>query len=202
MKCTAIFAALACVLLALTVASCGAFKGETNSLQSLTLNVSEINGTPVTAAGGIVTLEGMGGTLQLQVIGNYSNGKSVDLSTKATYNVVVDPANDTGPGLPGDVLPPPCQAPNCPVGVPGDYTAGTVEYNSSGLLTAVEPAVCTWVNSNPNGSQPAWAYVGDYIATATYLGLTSQPVYVPVGSAAGVVSLSNPTGACGPTNNS
>ena len=72
-------------------------------------------------------------------------------------------------------------------------------FSPSGLITAVEPAVCTWVNGTSDpGTVPSWSYVGDYVITATFQGVTSQPFYVPVGSAAGVVNLSNPSGKCGP----
>ncbi|MFZ1919266.1 MAG: hypothetical protein WAU58_16965 [Terriglobales bacterium] len=190
MRRTNIFVALACALLAISLSGCGA----TNHLQSITLNVSAINGTPVTGAGGIVSLEGNGGTLQLQPMGNYGGGQPKDLTKMATFTVIVDPfTNSDGNG--GTLLTP-CFGP-CPT--PFDGIHGTVEWDATGLVTAVEPAECTWVNGDPSGTQPAWAYVGAYMATATYAGVTSQPVYIPVASAAGVVSASNPSGACGPT---
>ena len=88
----------------------------------------------------------------------------------------------------------------CPV--PFDGVHGTLQFSSTGLLTAVDPAECTWTNLNQGTTQtqPAWVIDGDYIVTATYKGVTSQPIYVPIGSAAGVVDPNNnPTGQCGPT---
>ena len=195
MKRTNIFlAALACVLLALSLASCGAFSGQSNYLQTITLNVELVNGA---APSGVTSLEGMGGTIQLQAIGNYTDKKTVDLTNKVTYTVVVDPNNN----LDGDggVLLPPCQPPSCPVPSGPPYTSGTLEYDNTGLLTAVEPAKCTWENTDPSGSSPAWVIVGDYAVTVTFEGVTSQPLYIPIASAGGVVSTSNPNGNCGPS---
>jgi len=189
-----LFASLACALLTLGLLGCGT----TNSLQSITLGASFINGVPTTSQAGVVTLEGNGGTIQLQAIGKYTSGKTDDLSNRVTYTVIVDPNTDSDGA--GGVLLPPCQAPSCPVPSAPPYTSGTVEYSPTGLITAVEPAVCTWVNSAVDPSTtPAWSYVGAYVVTASFEGITSQPFYVPVGSAAGVVSDSNPSGNCGPT---
>ena len=180
-------AALACLLLGFGLMGCGS----SNNLKSITLNVIAINGAPTSQSGGIVSLEGLGGTIQLQAMGNYTGSASKDLSKQVTFNVVVDPLSQV-------FLLPPCQPPLCPAPASPPYTNGTVEFSASGLVTAVEPAMCTWVNSDPNGTLPAWAYDGDYVATASYLGVTSEPVYMPVASAAGEVSTSNPSGACGP----
>lgn len=192
MKRTNIFAALACALLVIVLAGCGA----SNHLQSIQLNVSAINGVATTTQGGFVTLQGNGGTIQLQPMGNYGGGAPKDLTREATYNVIVDPFHNQDDL--GDPLLAPCNGP-CPQ--PFDGIHGTVEYNTTGLITAVEPAVCTWFNSAVDPSTtPAWAYVGDYEVTATFAGVTSQPVYIPVASAAGIYDqYSNPSGACGPT---
>ncbi|MGD0509071.1 MAG: hypothetical protein ABSA27_14810 [Terriglobales bacterium] len=188
-----LFAALTCALLAFTMLGCGA----TNKLKSIQLTAALINGAAPNGQSGTVTLSGTGGTIQLLATGTYSGGTTQDLTKVVTYSVIVDPNNPSDGD--GGVLLPPCQAPACPVPGAPPYTNGTVEYSPTGLITAVEPAECTWVNSAPaSSSTPAWAYVGDYIVTVTIDGVTSQPFYIPVGSAAGVVSNSNLTGACGP----
>ena len=199
MKCKTILAMLACVVLAVILAGCGAFKGQTSDLKTISLTVSAINGAPVTGAGGTVTLQGLGGTLQLQATAEYTGGTTKDITHVAVYSAMVDPNNSSNGDDFGDLLIPPCQPPSCPVPVDPPYTNGTLEFSQTGLLTAVEPAECTWVNSDPDGTSPAWSFVGDYVVTVTYKGITSNPLYVPIGSAAGVVSKTNPTGSCGPT---
>jgi hypothetical protein len=189
-----LFAALACALLVLSMLGCGT----TNQLKSIQLSASLINGVAPTGQAGIATLSGYGSTIQLQAIGTYSGGTTQDLTKKVTYTVIVDP-NYSSNGA-GGVLLPPCQAPNCPVPAAPPYTSGTVEYSSTGLFTAVDPAECTWVNNAPaTATTPAWSYVGDYVVTVSFQGVTSQPFYIPIGSAAGVVSMSNTSGACGPS---
>lgn len=181
MKRKAISASLAGLLI-LSMLGCGT----SNHLQSITLLVTEVNGQPPIAQGGFFSLEGLGGTIQFAVMGNYSSGKQHDLTTVAKFTMIVDPdapnAIDSSTGLPYALPDPPL----------------TAAINTTGLVTAVQPAACTWENLTPGGSKPSWFYVGDYKVTASFQGLTSQPVYVPVASAAGVVSVSNPSGACGP----
>ncbi len=189
-----LFTALACALLVFSMLGCGT----TNNLQSIQLTATFINGVASTSQSGTVTLMGNGGTIQLAATGYYSNGKSVVLHGGGlVYTAAVDqqyPSNGAG-----GVLLPPCQAPSCPAPSTPPYTSGTLEYSQTGLLTAVEPAECTWVNNAVDpATTPAWAYVGDYVVTASFKGVTSQPFYVPIGSAAGIPSDSNPTGACGP----
>jgi len=199
-----LFAALACGMLVFSMLGCGS----NNKLQSITLNAALVNGVAPTSQGGFFTLDGNGGTIQMQAIGNYSNSKTADISNRVTYNVVVDP-NFTMDAF-GNTLLPPCQAPSCPVPGAPPFTSGTVEFSPTGLITAVEPATCTWVDIAPvvNGvaGTPSWFYVGDYEVTATFEGITSQPVYIPVASSAGNQfypsgsgNENNPTGACGPT---
>lgn len=189
MKRTKTFVVLACVLLTLGLAGCGAFKGSTNDLSSITLNVTLINGVAPTSQSGFVTLQGNGGTIQLQAMGNYSGGTSKDITNKVTFSAEVDPAAHKDAF--GTALIPPCQAGACPSPGTPPYTAGTVEYSPTGLITAVEPAVCTFVDTAPldpvtgKPTTPSWAYTGDYVVTATYLGITSQPIYIPVASAVG-----------------
>ncbi len=194
MKCKHILAALACALLALSTVGCGAFKGKTNDLQSITLQVSLINGVAPSGQSGFVTLTGNGGTIQLQPMGNYGGGVAKDLTRMATYNVSVDAVHSL------DAFDQPLYAPcfgPCPN--PLDGIHGGVEWDATGLITAVEPATCTFVDSSPldskgNPQAPSWSYVGDYVVTATYAGITSQPVYIPVASSTGNASLIEPFG--------
>lgn len=200
MKCKHILAALGCALLALSMVGCGAFKGQTSNLTSITLTASEVNGQPPGSQNGFFTLLGNGGTIQLQAIGEYSGGSTKDITHTVTYNVAVDPQYSQDAF--GFALLPPCQPPSCPAPAQPPYTSGTVEYSSTGLLTAVEPATCTWVDVGPVGT-PAWFYVGDYVVTVTYQGVTSNPIYIPVASSAGDQFYqgveNNPTGLCGPS---
>jgi hypothetical protein len=200
-----LFAASICALLVFSLGC-----GNTNKLQSITLTAALINGVAPTGQSGFVTLEGNGGTIQLLATGLFTNGKTKDLTGVVTYSAIVDPqwpyyVNGSDQYGPAETLIPPCTPGNCPLPASGPpYTSGTVEYSPTGLLTAVEPAVCTWYNSAVDpATTPAWSYVGDYIVTATYNGITSQPFYVPVASAVGFYDQdSNPTGACGPSSSS
>jgi hypothetical protein len=214
-KCKHILAALGCALLALNTVGCGVFKGQTSDLKTITLQVSLVNGVAPTGQSGFYTLEGNGGTIQLQATGEYSGGTTKDVTHVVTYNVAVDP--NYSQDAYGNTLVPPCAPPNCPVPGGPPYTSGTVEYSSTGLLTAVEPATCTWVDIVPllNGvaQSPSWFYVGDYVVTVTYQGITSNPIYIPVASSAGnqyypytedgnPAYENNPTGQCGPSTGS
>ena len=210
MKCKHILAALGCALLALNTVGCGAFKGQTSDLKTITLGVSLVNGIAPSGQAGFFTLDGNGGTIQMQATGEYNGGTTKDITHVVTYNVMVDAQyNEDAYGNP---LLPPCQAPSCPAPAQPPYTNGTVEYSQTGLITAVEPATCTWVDVAPlvNGvaGPPAWFYEGDYVVTVTYQGITSNPVYIPVASSAGnpddifanpPIIDNNPTGLCGPT---
>jgi hypothetical protein len=180
-----LFAALVCALLVFSMLGCGA----TNHLQSIQLTASLINGVAPTGQTGIYNLAGDGDTIQLQATGTYTNSKTEDLTTAVTYTVIVDP-NYTQTYT-GAALLPPCQAPSCPMPTSGPpYTQGTVEYSQSGLITAVEPAVCTWVEQGTG-----WFFQGAYQVTASFKGITSQPVYIPVASESGP----GENGQCGPT---
>jgi hypothetical protein len=174
-----LFTALACALLVFGMLGCG----QTNQLKSITLQASLVNGVAPTGQSGFITLQGNGGTIQLQAIGNYSNSKTSDLTNRVTYTVIVD-ANHNVDAF-GNALLPPCQAPSCPAPSAPPYTNGTVEYDGTGLITAVEPATCTFIDD-----QGADVYVGAYEVTVSFQGITSQPVYIPVASSAG------PSGAC------
>jgi len=211
-KRTKIFVALGCALLAIGLVGCG----QSNNLQSIQVTAALVNGIPPTSQSGFVTLEGNGGTIQLAVTGEYSNGKTKNLTNEATYSVVVDPEYNTDAF--GNTLVPPCTPGTCPnPGAPPPYASGTVQYNQTGLITAVEPATCTWVDASSNlqgvVQPPSWFYTGDYVVTVTFEGVTSQPFFVPVASSAGnpnnpaLDTGSNPTGGvnnnpteqCGPT---
>lgn len=171
-------------LLVFTLLSCGT----TNRLQTITLSVSQQNGQPVTT-GGVFSLVGKGGTLQLKATGNYSNSKTLDLTNKAAYSMIVDPNNNVDAF--GNPLPAPPE---------------TAQINLTGLATAVNPATCTWVDVSPTVGSPVWNISGDYVVTASLEGITSQPVYIPVASAPGSPDYpsgsdnnNNPTLECGPT---
>lgn len=141
--------------------------GGSNKLQSITLTIG--------SGSGLFNLVGIGGTLQLKATGNYSNSKTHDLTHVVTYAVVPDGVDANGSALPAPPL--------------------TVTMSPTGLMTAVDPAACTWVNLEPDPDKaPSWALTGSYKVTATFDGITSQPVFVGVASAAGPG-----TGECGPS---
>jgi hypothetical protein len=140
----------------------------------------KIGSVTISAAGttGTVNLAGLGGTLQLQVTANYTSGKIVDETNFSTFAITPEGFDENT----GAALPAPPQ---------------TLTINNTGLVTAVDPAVCTWFSTTGNPSTPGWAYVGDYKIVASYRGIQSQPIYIPVASAA-----SNQTGMqgeCGPS---
>ena len=141
--------------------------GTSNHLQTITLTSGSTSGT--------FNIIGIGGTLQLKAIGNYSSQQTHDLTNVATYAVT-----PVGQDINGNALQAPPQ---------------TMTLNATGMATAVDPAVCTWINlqTDPTKS-PAWALTGSYQVIATYQGITSQPVFVAIASAAGPA----PTGLCGP----
>lgn len=184
-----LFCALACALLVFSMGC-----GSSNNLQSITLGASLVNGVAPTGQSGFITLQGNGGTIQLQAIGTYSGSKTKDLSKRVTYIVIVDPNHKVDAF--GNALLPPCQPPQCPNPSAPPYTSGTVEYDATGLITAVEPATCTFIDSSSDPANPSWFYVGAYAVTATFGGITSQPVYIPVASSSGVATVGNPNGVC------
>jgi hypothetical protein len=182
-----LFTALACALLAFSMLGCGA----SDHLQSITL-------TPASGSGGLFNLVGIGGTLQLVATANYSNGKLVVLHGEGlTYQISADPVNDLN-AFGGALLPP---------------QSNTVTLSPTGLLTAIEPAECTWIDvagiipPATSAPTPSWALSGDYVVTATYQGITSQPVFIGIASAVGNPSNpnlgsegdnNNPNELCGP----
>jgi hypothetical protein len=145
--------------------------GTSDKVASVSLSVS---GTT-----GIVNLAGLGGTLQLQVLTHYTSGKQVDETNWSTYQVSAQGTLEDG----ATALPTPPQG---------------VAVNATGMMTATEPGICTWTDLNAGGTgTAAWAITGWYQVIATYKGMQSQPVYIPVASAASGQSGTN--GQCGPT---
>jgi hypothetical protein len=140
----------------------------------------KIGSVSMTVAGttGTVNLVGLGGTLQLKVVANYTSGKLIDETNFATYTVTAEGIdNNTGLALSNSPL--------------------TLTISNTGMVTAVDPAVCTWFSTTGLPATPGWAYVGDYKIIATYRGFTSQPVFIPLASAAS--NQSGMQGQCGPT---
>jgi hypothetical protein len=172
-----LFAALACALLVFGMLGCGT----SNNLQSVQLSTSNTAEVPM----GTLDLKGVGGTLQLYSWGNYSSGKKLLLNNRdVTYKISITPGSAAWTGFMGD---------------PNAAPAQTVQLTPNALLTAVSPFACTWINEAvPPATSPAWAILGTYSVTATYSGFTSPPAYIVVASEAGIASVSNPTGACGP----
>lgn len=174
-----LFTAVVCALLTFSMLGCGT----SNKLQSIQLSSSNTAETP----GSTLDLQGIGGTLQVYLWGNYSNGSAKLLNNVGgvAYQISITPGSTelSGGGyVPLTAVPP-----------------QTVELSPNGLLTAVTPFACTWVNSaTPPATSPAWAISGSYTLTATYKGLTTAPAYVAVASAAGITDTTNPTGECGP----
>ena len=173
-------AALGCALLATSLLGCGG----SNKLQTITLTSG--------ANGGFFNLQGIGGTLQLKATGNYSNSKTHDLTNVVTYTIIVDPVNNVD-AFANLLLSPP----------------QTITLSNTGLLTAVDPATCTWIDMEPDSTKdPSWLLSGDYMITATFQGITSQPIFVGVASSGGNADNifvnpnlinNNPKGLCGPT---
>lgn len=130
-------------------------------------------------------LVGQGGTVQLSAMGTYTTGTQKDITARITYTITPIGTDDAGAALMNAVTPACTPAQGC----------GTVSINSTGLVTAIAPFVCTWVDTNTSGTgSPAWAISGSYQITATTGKITSQPVFISVASATGAGS----TGKCGP----
>jgi hypothetical protein len=146
----------------------------------------KIGSVSMTVAGttGVVNLAGLGGTLQLQVNANYTSGKFIDETNFATYTI-------TAEGYYTDYT----QSPPAQVAMPTPPL--TLNINSTGMITAVDPAVCSWVSTTGVPATPGWAYTGDYKIVATYRGFTSNPVFIPLASAAN--GQTGMQGQCGPS---
>jgi hypothetical protein len=133
---------------------------------------------------GTVNLSGLGGTLQLQVLANYTSGKQIDETNFATYTVTAEGyycTYDSSGNCTQNTMPSPPQ---------------TVTLDKTGMISAVDPAICSWVNLGTLTTM-SWAYTGDYMITATYRGFTSNPVFIPLASAAS--GANNTNGQCGPS---
>jgi hypothetical protein len=175
-----LFTALACALLVFSMLGCGT----SNKLQSIQLS----NSSTVESSGSLL-LYGIGGTAQAYVWGNYSNGKSVLLHGDGVkYQISLTPNSSFST----------IEFPYTDFGDPNADPAGTVQLSSSeaGLLTAVQPYLCTFENTATTGTTPAFASIGSYTLTATYGGFTTPPAYVGVASEAGITSPTNPDGLC------
>ncbi|HEY6303161.1 MAG TPA: hypothetical protein VIX14_08855 [Terriglobales bacterium] len=171
-----LFAALACALLVFSMLGCGI----TNKLQSIQLSTSNT----VANAGTGVVLFGQGGTSNVYVWGNYSDGKQKLLNTVGgvAFQIVLTPGSVAETGQLGD---------------PNATPPQTVQLSSIGLLTAVTPVACTFANvAAPTAAAPSFVSTGSYTLTATFSGFTTPPAYIGLASAAGVVSTSNPSGFC------
>jgi hypothetical protein len=171
-KHTNILATVVVAALSLITSGCGT----SDYVQSITLSA-----TSDSAGGGLYNIPGWGGTLQLYVVANYHSGKSIPVTDSVTYAVTPQGTNDVGAEL---------QAP-----------PNTVTLNTTGMMTAVNPTECTWIDLNPSGTTASWALSGSYQVIATYRGMASQPVFIGIASAAGSTDTANP-GACGPTSTS
>src|SRR5579872_6504851 len=103
--------------------------GTTNTLQSITITPGA-NATPPTSGTGagsnFVNMQGIGATQQFTVSALYSNGKSVAVTTQATYTL-------TAPTLPPDAI-----NKNVTFG-----PASALTINASGMAEVVGGA-CTW----------------------------------------------------------
>jgi hypothetical protein len=146
----------------------------------------KIGSVSISAAGstGVINLAGLGGTMQLQVMANYTSGKQIDETNFAKYTVTAEGFYWTYDSSGNELNQVPLSSP-----------PQTLTINPTGMITAVDPGICTWVNVNTL-TQPAWAYTGDYMITATYRGFTSNPIFIPVASAAS--GAANTAGQCGP----
>jgi len=172
-----LFAALACALLMLSMLGCGT----SNNLQSIQLSTSSTAEAPM----GTLEVKGVGGTLQLYAWGNYSSGKQLLLNNRnVAYQISITPGSAAWTGVMGD---------------PNATPPQTLQLSPNGLLTAVTPFACTFINeAQPPATAPAWALAGTYSVTAKYQGFTSPAAFVAVASEAGEYSTTNPTSACGP----
>lgn len=151
--------------------------GTSDSVKSLTL------GSNGASAGGFYNLVGVDGTIQLTVTANYNSGRTVDVTNQAVFTMTPTGTDQNGADLPS----------------PGP---SSVTISPTGMMTGVAP-ICTWEDlvvttgtTTGPANPPIWVYTGYYQTTATYKGLTSQPVGIGVGSA---TSKNSPTGGCGPS---
>jgi len=159
---------LAALTAVLVVSLLGCGDPAIGNLQTITISANSTN------------LVGEGGTLQLHATGVYSTGQRRDLTSRVTFTASVTPGSFTDGGV---------QLPTPPA---------TVMLNATGLVTAVAPFVCTWVDTTPASTTPSWAISGSYTFMATFGSVSSQPIFVSVASAA-PSDPNNTTGKCGPS---
>jgi hypothetical protein len=153
--------------------------GSSDKVESVSMSV-------VGASGGTVNLYGLGSTLQLQVTTNYTSGKQVNETNFATFTSSIPTTSyvcqwDSSGNCTAEPMPTPPQG---------------ITVSPNGLVTAVDPGTCSWVNVGTSSS-PAWAYSGYYQINATNHGFTSNPVFIPLASAASGQPIAQ--GLCGPT---
>lgn len=152
-------------------------------IAAMVLSLSGCGGTPAIGNLRSITLTaspsnnlvGEGGIVQLHATGVYSTGNRQDITRRVTFSVTPTGTDDLGNSLPA----PP----------------STASINPTGLVTAVTPFACSWVDTTPS-TTATWAISGSYQITATYSGITSQPAFITVASAVGST---DPKGGCGPT---
>jgi len=167
---------LAALLAAVVITSTGC--GVSDSVKSIMLTATG------SSSGGFYNLVGVDGTLQLKAYAIYHSGKQVDVTNDSTWTVTPEGADQWGQPLP-------------------PYGPTTVPIDKTGMMTAIVP-ICTWTDLQDSSKLPAvayfnppqWAYTGWYQTTATYKGMTSQPVAVGVGAE---TSNTSPIGGCGPS---
>ncbi len=172
------FTALACGLLTFSMLGCGV----SNHLQSITLSVSNISPND----GNAFNIK-PGLPIPMYAWGTYSDGKvKLLFGTGLKYQILSTPTGPPGAGTFGD---------------PNATPAQTVQLSADGQLTPVVPfAACSFQDvAVAPATTPAFVSTGWYVVTATYGGLTSPQGAVYMQTAALPVTLTNPTGQCGPS---
>jgi hypothetical protein len=117
-------------------------------------------------------LKGLGGTAQLSATGNYSNFTSKDITTRVKFTLTPEGTQDNGAAL--------------------ETPPNGVTLDATGMLTAVEPGMCTYATSG-TGTAKVVTITGWYKIVASFNGVNSQPLFIGVASAA-----SSTGGQCGP----
>jgi hypothetical protein len=150
---------LAAFLVALSLIATGC--GTSDSVKSITLTGAN--------SAGAFEVYGEGGTMQMTVTAVYNSGKMVDVTNQSTFTVTAEgvDTNDNALPIPSSTTPP-----------------STIEINSTGLVTAVTPFICTYVTTSAVGASPiTYALSGSYQIVATYGGMQSNAQYLAVASA-------------------
>jgi hypothetical protein len=130
---------------------------------------------------GGLNVPGISSTLQLYTWGNYSSGEQkLLLGQPVKYQIVLDPDYNV------DALNRPLPQPFSDSGLPQ-----VLQLSPTGLLTAIDPAVCTYydvaeiVPPSTTAPAPSWQLSGSYDVTATFAGFTTPPANIGVSSAGG-----------------